>query len=90
MKGRDFIWIALLCLSVFAGGVAIGQDPGLWARHPVLADADHACHIAMDKVAQAQGANPADPAGHMQRAKDLLFRAEHEIGAAAVAADQMR
>jgi hypothetical protein len=87
MKGRNFVWIALLGLGVFAGGVAAGQDPGLWQRHPALADVERNCHVALDKINQAWATNPPDPGGHLARARDLIMRADREITAAAVAAD---
>jgi hypothetical protein len=90
MKGRNILWIALLCLGVFAGGVAVGQDPGLWQRHPVLADADNHCRVAFDKLSEAQAANEWDAGGHLQHAKDLLARAQQEIVAGAIAHDQHR
>jgi hypothetical protein len=87
MKRRNIVWIALLGLGAFAGGIAVGQDPGLWARHPNLADAEHHCHMAMDKISAAQAANDWDAAGHLQHAKDLLAHADQEIRAGAFAAD---
>lgn len=88
MKGRNIVWIALLALGMFVSGVAVGQDPGLWARHPVLADAERHTHIAIDKLNQAQANSDWDGAGHMQRAKDLLNHADQEIWAGARANDR--
>ncbi|HTV14423.1 MAG TPA: hypothetical protein VME68_06895 [Acidobacteriaceae bacterium] len=87
MKGRNIVWISLLGLGLFASGVAVGQDPGLWQRHPVLAEAEHHTHIALDKLNQAQANSGWDGAGHIQRAKDLLTRADQEIWAGARAND---
>lgn len=87
MKARNIVWIALLGLGIFAGGVAVGQDPAMWGRHPNLADAERHCHIAMDKINAAQSANDWDMGGHAARAKDLLAHADDEIRKAAFAAD---
>ncbi|HTW46679.1 MAG TPA: hypothetical protein VMD92_01955 [Acidobacteriaceae bacterium] len=87
MKARNVIWITLLCLGVFAGGVAVGQDPGMWARHPNLRDAERDCHSASDHLAAAQAANAWDMQGHAMHAKDLLAQADREIRAACFAAD---
>jgi hypothetical protein len=87
MKKRNIVWIALLCLGVFAGGVAVGQDPGMWGRHPNLRDAEHECHQASDHLSQAQANNDWDMQGHAGRAKDLLAQADREIRAACFAAD---
>jgi hypothetical protein len=87
MKARNMVWIALLGLGLFAGGVAVGQDPGMWGRHPNLADAERHCHQAMDKISAAQQANDWDMGGHAARAKDLLAQADREIRAACFAAD---
>jgi hypothetical protein len=88
MKGRNILWIALLAFGAFASGVAVGQiPPGLWVRHPVLADAEHHCHQAIDKLNQAQANSGWDGAGHIQHARDLLEHADQEIIAGAIAND---
>jgi hypothetical protein len=87
MKGRNMVWIALLGLGLFAGGVAVGQDPGMWGRHPNLRDAELDCHHASDHLAAAQQSNDWDMRGHASRARDLLAQADREIRAACFAAD---
>jgi hypothetical protein len=87
MKARNIVWIGLLGLGLFAGGVAVGQDPALWHRHPRLAEAGDLAQRAIDKLGAAQAANDWDMQGHAERARDLLKHAGEEIHAAAVAAD---
>lgn len=87
MKGRNVVWISLLGLGIFASGIAVGQVPGIWQRHPVLAEAERDTHAAMDKLNQAQANSDWDGAGHLQRAKDLLAKADREIFAGAMAND---
>jgi hypothetical protein len=82
------LWIALLSLGMFAGGVAVAQiDPGMWGRHPNLRDADKDCLNAQEHIHKAQAANDWDMQGHAARAQGLLTQAEQEIRAACLAAD---
>ena len=87
MKSRKVIGIALLGMGLFAGGIAVGQDPGMWGRHPNLADAERHTRMAIDKLNAAQGANDWDLGGHAAKAKDLLAHADDEIRKATFAAD---
>ncbi len=87
MNRYKAIWVSTLCLGIFAGGIAVGQDNGLWQRHPNLAEALQLVHQASDKIAAAQQANHGDMRGHGDRARDLLAQADREIRAAAFAAD---
>jgi hypothetical protein len=87
MKVRNVVWITLLCLGVFAGGVAVGQDPGMWGRHPNLRDAEQECHHAQDHLHAAQQSNDFDMQGHASNALNLLAQADREIRAACFAAD---
>jgi hypothetical protein len=87
MKARNIIGISVLGLGLFAGGIAVGQDPGMWARHPNLRDAEQECHHAQDHLHAAQASNDFDMQGHASNAARLLQEADREIRAACFAAD---
>ena len=87
MNRHKFILGSVLCLGVFASGIAIGQDDAMWHRHPNLAEASRLIHQASDRIDAAQAANHLQLGGHGDRAKDLLAQADREIRAAAFAAD---
>lgn len=88
MKGRNIVWVSLLGLGLFAAGIAVGQDDGLWQRHPNLAQAERSCHQADQYLLDAQRANRWDMHGHASRAEQLLRDADREIWAAARDADR--
>lgn len=87
MKRHRAIWTSILCLGVFAGGIAVGQDDAMWHRHPNLAEALRLVHQASDKISEASAANHGNMGGHGDRAKEFLAQADREIRAAAFAAD---
>jgi hypothetical protein len=87
MNRRQALWIAALSLGMFATGVAVGQDPGMWGRHPNLRDAEQECHHAQDHLHAAQQANDFDMQGHAANALNFLAQADREIRAACFAAD---
>ncbi|MGC2637805.1 MAG: hypothetical protein WA294_11545 [Acidobacteriaceae bacterium] len=88
MIQRKTVAASLIGLGLFASGVAIGQDPGMWARHPHLRDAEQMCHQADDHLLAAQRLNHWDMDGHAARAEGLLRQADQEIRAAAISADR--
>jgi len=90
MVQRKTVLASLLGLGLFATGIAIGQDPGLWARHPHLRDAEQLTHQADQELLAAQRANGWDLGGHAARAEGLIAQADREIRAAAIAADRAR
>jgi hypothetical protein len=87
MDLRKTVWASIIGLGLFAGGIAVGQDGGLWARHPNLAQAERACHQADQYLLAAQQANHWDLHGHAKHAEELLSGADREIWAAARDAD---
>lgn len=87
MLQRKTVVASLIGIGLFASGFAIGQDGGLWQRHPNLAQAEQACHQADQYLLAAQQANHWDLHGHAQHAEQLLKDADHEIWAAARDAD---
>ncbi|HEY3926878.1 MAG TPA: hypothetical protein VGL89_00765 [Candidatus Koribacter sp.] len=68
--------------ALFFGGLAIGQ--GVNPRvNPNIAAAQRYCHMAYDKVMDAQRANGGDMGGHAENAKNLLKQAADELRMAA-------
>jgi hypothetical protein len=76
-----------LCLVSFAGGITIAQGVNPH-RHPNLAAAQRLIDQAIGRVDAAQQANEFDMGGHAAKAKELLGRANEEIKAAAMDANQ--
>ncbi len=78
-----------LTLALVAGGVTVAQNVNPH-RHPNLAAAQHLIDQALGRIDAAQQANEFDMGGHAARAKDLLARANEEIKAAAMEANEHR
>lgn len=57
-------------------------------KHPNLAAAQRLSEQAFNKVSAAQQANEFDMDGHAAKAKDLLDQVNHELKAAAEAANK--
>jgi hypothetical protein len=83
MMQRKTVVASLIGLGLFASGFAIGQDNGLWQRHPNLAQAEQSCHQADQYLLNAQHANHWDLHGHAAKAEQMLRDADREIWAAA-------
>jgi hypothetical protein len=57
-------------------------------KHPNIAAAQHLSDEAYKKISAAQQANEWDMDGHAAKAKDLLDQVNHELKAAAEAANK--
>jgi predicted lipoprotein with Yx(FWY)xxD motif len=75
-----------ICAALAWGGVTFAQAPVVnidHQKHPNLADAQDLIVRAYQKIDAAQSANGEKLAGHAQRAKDFLTKADEELRAAA-------
>jgi hypothetical protein len=80
-----------LGILLLLGTLAAAQRPRTnvsAARHPNIAAAQQLSQQAWEKIVAAQKANEWDMAGHAQKAKDLLERANKELKLAAEAANR--
>lgn len=87
MKVRSLVLGTALSVSLFTGGVLIGQNVNPH-RHPNLAAAQRLLDQAIGRIDAAQQANEFDMAGHAAHAKELLAQANHELKEAAEAANR--
>jgi hypothetical protein len=90
MSGKFLLSSAALALTMsvaLAGPPVDNINP---QRHPNLAAAQQLSTQAWERIAAAQQANEWDMDGHAQRAKDLLDQVNHELKAAAEAANHHR
>ena len=76
-----------MSLALVAGGVTVAQNVNSH-RHPNLAAAQRLIEQAVGRIDAAQQANEFDMGGHAAKAKDLLARANEEIHAAAMDANE--
>jgi hypothetical protein len=78
-----------LSLALVAGSVSLAQNVNPH-RHPNLAAAQRLIDQAIGRIDAAQQANEFDMGGHAAKAKDLLARANEELKAAAMEANEHR
>lgn len=79
-----FVVILVLGVVSFAGQPQQNVNP---RRHPNLAAAQRLSEEAFQKTIAAQQANEFDMAGHAQKAKDFLEKANNQLKMAAEAAN---
>ncbi len=80
---------AVLIALLFCG-VTLAQEPAVDISpkvHPNLAQAQHLVAQANEYIERAQKANHNDMGGHAERARQFLAQANHELKAAAEAAN---
>jgi hypothetical protein len=80
---------AVAAIALVAGGFTAAQNINPH-RHPNLAAAQSLIDQAIGRIDAAQHANEFDMGGHAARAKDLLVRANQELKAAAMEANENR
>ena len=89
---RRKLLASVVGVGLLAAGVMIAQDHPerdvSRARHPNLAAAQRLTDQAFNKITAAQQANEWDMDGHAAKAKELLEQANHELKAAAEAANK--
>lgn len=87
MSGKFLLSSAALALTMsvaLAGPPVDNINP---QKHPNLAAAQQLSTQAWERIEAAQHANEWDMDGHAQKAKDLLDQVNHELKAAAEAAN---
>jgi hypothetical protein len=87
MSAKMILGSAALAL-VASAAIAGPPVDNIGKRHPNLAAAQRLSTQAYEKISAAQAANEWDMQGHAAKAKDLLDQVNHELKAAAEAANK--
>jgi hypothetical protein len=87
MSAKMILGSAALAL-VASAAIAGPPVDNIGKRHPNLAAAQRLSTQAYEKISAAQQANEWDMQGHAAKAKDLLDQVNHELKAAAEAANK--
>lgn len=90
MNVRQVLIYGVCGATLFAGGVAVGQENISAQRHPRLAEAQKLISQAEGQIDQAQSYWKDKLGGHAQRAKQLLQQADGELKQAAEYANKYK
>jgi hypothetical protein len=90
MNVKQILIYGVCSATLFAGGVAVGQQNVNPKIHPALAEAQRLIGSAEGKIDEAQAAWHDKLGGHAQRAKELLKQADGELTQAAVYANKYK
>jgi hypothetical protein len=90
MNVRQVLIYGVCGATLFAGGIAVGQENISPQKHPHLAEAQKLITSAEGQIDQAQAAWKDKLGGHAQKAKELLHQADSELKQAAEYANKYK